>query len=404
VPPIMPLDKAPHVPLLGLKTLWLQVAGTICNLRCSHCFISCSPENDSHNMMTRSQVQHYLAEARELGVEEFYFTGGEPFLNRELPGILSDALQIGPSTVLTNGMLITAAIARAMKELQDASAHPLEFRVSLDGSTAERNDRIRGKGVFAKATQGIRNLRAVGFEPIITACVTDETQDPDEFRHGFEDLARSVGQAEPRLKILPPLFLGAMERTVRPYHAHERVTDACFVNYSWEGLQCSTSRMVTSEGVYVCPILIDEPTARMGRTLRETLRPFPLAFSACYTCRMQGLSCANPPEPPSKGRVLPMHRPHHAIRVDGDVTRADVQAFYAEAARAPKPALCCPGGYDAAETTHIPKEVLERAYGRWGPRRSPPERSWWIWDPAPASTSSWRPRRSEDRGRSSAST
>ena len=367
MPPVMPLDKAPHVPMLGLNTLWFQVAGTICNLRCSHCFISCSPENDSHKMMTRSQVQRYLVEARELGVKEFYFTGGEPLLNRELPGILADALQIGPATVLTNGMLITASIARVMRETQDASPHPLEFRVSLDGSTAEQNDRIRGKGVFAKATQGIRNLRGVGFEPIITACQIDETRPPDEFRRGFEDLARRVGQATPRLKILPPLFLGALAKTGRPYHPHERVSDACFVNYPWESLQCSTCRMVTSEGVYVCPILIDEPTARMGRTIRETLRPFPLAFSACYTCRMQGLSCANPPEPYTKGRGVPMHAPQVTIRADGEITRADVQQFYAEAALDPKPALCCPGGYDASETAHIPKEVLERSYGCGSP-------------------------------------
>jgi SAM-dependent methyltransferase len=355
MPPIMPPDKAPHVPMLGLKTLWFQVAGTICNLRCSHCFISCSPENDSHTMMTRSQVQRYLAEARELGVEEFYFTGGEPLLNRELPGILVDALHIGPATVLTNGMLITASIARVMREIQDASPHPLEFRVSLDGSTAEQNDAIRGKGVFGKATQGIRNLRAVGFEPIITACQIDEHQDPNAFRRGFEDLARRMGQMTPRLKILPPLFLGALEKSVRPYRATERVTDACFVNYSWESLQCSTCRMVTSEGVYVCPILLDEPTARMGQTIRETLRPFPLAYSACYTCRVQGLSCANPSEP------------HAPVRAAREVTRADVQQFYAEAALEPKPALCCPGGYEGAETAHIPEEVLQRAYGCGSP-------------------------------------
>src|SRR3970282_2350143 len=115
-------------------------------LRHSACCHSVSPKNHSNKMMTRSQVQRYLVEARELGVKEFYFTGGEPLLNRELPGILADALQIGPATVLTNGMLITASIARVMRETQDASPHPLEFRGSLDGSPAEHTERIRGTG------------------------------------------------------------------------------------------------------------------------------------------------------------------------------------------------------------------------------------------------------------------
>lgn len=345
--------------MLKLKTVWFQVAGTLCNLRCSHCFISCSPENNSHKMMTRTQVRRTLDEAKELGAEDFYFTGGEPFLNREMIEILSDALEVGPCTVLTNGMLISEETARKLSEIQKAFRHTLTFRVSLDGATAGENDKIRGKGVFAKATQGIRNLRTFGFEPIITACQTDEKINPDEFKKGFEELARSLGQSEPRLKILPPLLLGALEKMARPYGENERVTDTCFTSFLWENLQCSTSRMVTAEGVYVCPILIDEPTALMGQTLKETLRPFPLAYSACYTCRAQGLSCANPKE---IGGITQMKNNGHK-----SVTREDVQEFYARAAEKPQPELCCPGGYDPAETSHIPKEVLERAYGCGSP-------------------------------------
>jgi hypothetical protein len=49
--------------------------------------------------------------------------------------------------------------------------------------------------------------------------------------------------------------------------------------------------MVTSKGVYVCPILIDFPEARMGTALAETLGGFELRHSACFTCHAQGLSC-----------------------------------------------------------------------------------------------------------------
>ena len=43
-----PDPGCPQVPFLGLDTLWFQVAGTVCNLRCTHCFISCAPDNHSH--------------------------------------------------------------------------------------------------------------------------------------------------------------------------------------------------------------------------------------------------------------------------------------------------------------------------------------------------------------------
>lgn len=48
-------------------------------------------------------------------------------------------------------------------------------------------------------------------------------------------------------------------------------------------------------------------------------------------------------------------------------SRALVQAFYAKAADKPQAELCCPVSYDAEDTAHIPREVLERFYGCGGP-------------------------------------
>src|SRR5262249_42163163 len=75
--PLDAKDVFPEVPLVALDTLWFQVAGTLCNLECTHCFISSSPTNRSHAMMGLATVRRYLAEAAELGVKEYYFTGGE---------------------------------------------------------------------------------------------------------------------------------------------------------------------------------------------------------------------------------------------------------------------------------------------------------------------------------------
>ena len=58
-------------------------------------------------------------------------------------------------------------------------------------------------------------------------------------------------------------------------------------------LICTHSRIVTDKGVYVCPILIDSPEARMGKTLSESLGSYPLAHGACYTCYVGGAICSN---------------------------------------------------------------------------------------------------------------
>ena len=52
-------------------------------------------------------------------------------------------------------------------------------------------------------------------------------------------------------------------------------------------------RAVTARGVYVCPLLVDEPDGRMGDTLAAALGPFELRHGACYTCYVTGMTCAN---------------------------------------------------------------------------------------------------------------
>ena len=50
-----------------------------------------------------------------------------------------------------------------------------------------------------------------------------------------------------------------------------------------------------------------------------------------------------------------------------DATRESVKEFYSRAAKEPRASLCCPGGYPAEETSHIPGEVIDRFYGCGSP-------------------------------------
>ena len=105
-PSSSPNAAAPSVELAHLDHLWFQVAGTLCNLTCGHCFISCSPTNDSFGHLSLENVRSVLPEAERLGVREYYFTGGEPFLNREMVPIIEETLRFGPVTVLTNATVL----------------------------------------------------------------------------------------------------------------------------------------------------------------------------------------------------------------------------------------------------------------------------------------------------------
>ncbi len=287
---------APTMPLRSLDVVWFQVSGTICNLRCEHCFISCSPENDKFGFMSLDACRPYLDESKQLCAKEYYFTGGEPFANPNMGDILDLTLRdYGPATVLTNATLFRDATAKRLRDMVEAHGRTLELRVSLDGYSAEMNDPIRGEGTFERAMDGVSKLVACGFEPIITItrtwCGCDE-----EVLSGFVAMLRERGYAQPRLKILPLLKLGAEVGRAGGYCDQARVTHEMMSQRTSGDLVCATARLVTDRGVWVCPILPDSSSARMGKTLADSLAPYPLRHAACYTCFQHGAICSNTEE------------------------------------------------------------------------------------------------------------
>jgi molybdenum cofactor biosynthesis enzyme MoaA len=282
--------------MLGLENVWFQITGTLCNLRCTHCFISCGPDNHGFEFMSLEQVRDGIDQALELGVKEFYFTGGEPFMHPQIGEVLSAALRHRPTTVLTNAMLFRDAVLQQITDARDASGHEMTFRVSLDGHNAEMNDALRGEGVFDRTLDGVEQLVGFGFRPIITIVRTWKGCD-DAVLAEFVRTLEGHGYREPRLKILPALQLGGQARRCGEYPPCARVTHEMMDGYDASQLLCSNSRLITDRGVWVCPILLDSPEARMGDTLAASMTSYPLRHAACFTCYQNGAICSNSETP-----------------------------------------------------------------------------------------------------------
>lgn len=285
--------RAPELPFLQLDVLWLQVAGTRCNIACRHCFISCGPKDTRHAFMSVEQVREVLDEAARQGVREYYMTGGEPFMHPDLHALVEMTLQQGPLTILTNGILIDDAEAAWVAETQATAPYSFDLRVSLDGSTPELNDPIRGKGTFARITAGIQTLAEHGVNPIITVTEVYDGMGNAAGRTAFLQFLHDSGLEKPRLKFLTPFLLGREARRTRGYREDERLEEGDLLPEEYETLQCATSRIVTADGVYPCPLLINDTGARMGATLTEGLRDIRLGHQACYTCHVSGVTCRN---------------------------------------------------------------------------------------------------------------
>ena len=92
---------------------------------------------------------------------------------------------------------------------------------------------------------------------------------------------------------MPTLRIGAEAIRQRGYRDEERVTLEMLEGYDAGLLLCNHSRIVTDRGVFVCPILLESPDARLGSTLVESQQPFALRHRACFTCYQYGALCAN---------------------------------------------------------------------------------------------------------------
>lgn len=284
--------NVPDCPFLGLDSLWVQVTGLSCNLRCTHCFNTSGPSNRRFPFLSREEVGSILDQAEALGVRDVVFTGGEPFLHPDMAEITGDTLCRFPATILTNGTLLNDRVVERLADAGRDSIYSLEIRVSLDASSEEENDRIRGKGSFEKALAGVTRLEKAGILPIVTSVTSQDgyTQaEPDS----FERLLRTRGIRKPRIKFLPLFRIGREEERSGGYGEGERISKEMLALLGPEQFLCSTVRVATSRGVWVCPILVDEPGGRMGDALGESFRSFPLAYGACSTCFRHGAVCAN---------------------------------------------------------------------------------------------------------------
>ena len=140
-------ERRAWVALTSLDTLWFNT-GTLCNLTCQHCYIESSPKNDRLAYLTAAEVGEYLDEIDAAGLPTSLigFTGGEPFMNPELPAMLKDVLARGlRALVLTNAMKPMTKCRPALLKLRNRYSARLTIRVSVDHYGARIHELERGK-------------------------------------------------------------------------------------------------------------------------------------------------------------------------------------------------------------------------------------------------------------------
>lgn len=284
------------VAMTGLTTLWFNT-GTLCNLACASCYIESTPTNDALVYITIEEVCAYLDEiAREdLPTREIAFTGGEPFMNRDMVPIIQLCLDRGFDVlVLTNAMRPMRRFERELLALRGTER--LTLRVSLDHYTQAIHEAERGPNSWDIAIDGLVWLARNGFN--IAVAGRHLGNEPEgAARDGYHRLFAAhdlaIDASDPARLVLFPEMNAAADIA--------EISTGCWdiLNVDPASMMCASSRMVVkrkgepSARVVACTLLPYQADFDMGQTLTEAMRDVHLNHPHCARfCVLGGASCS----------------------------------------------------------------------------------------------------------------
>ncbi|MBI2425298.1 MAG: radical SAM protein [Candidatus Hydrogenedentes bacterium] len=278
----------------ALEELWFHT-GTACNLSCPFCLEGSRPGDHRLEQIHLEDVRPLMEEAMPLGVQQFSFTGGEPFINKDFLKILDFALERQPCLVLTNG---TRPLHKRLHELAPllAKPHAVRFRVSLDHPDPAAHDAARGEGAFALALKSLQELHNMGFG-ISIARQMNKDEDTPAIIAAYQTCFQHIGIPEDTRIVAFPDFLGP---GAHPGGVPE-ITGNCMTTYHTEAsrkaFMCGYSKMIVKIGgrmrVYACTLVDDDPGYDLGATLAEALPlRVMLRHHRCFSCFASGASCS----------------------------------------------------------------------------------------------------------------
>jgi radical SAM protein with 4Fe4S-binding SPASM domain len=152
------LDAEPQAPKIDhgsspLDTVY-WVCTQACNLRCKYCYQDATVAR--RDELSTAEAKGLIEQVTEAGASTFIFTGGEPFIRRDLLDLARFSRSCGLTThVITNGHYISE------KNVAQVAGAFHNVTISVDG-VMEQHDRNRGRGAWARAVNAVDLLLRAG--------------------------------------------------------------------------------------------------------------------------------------------------------------------------------------------------------------------------------------------------
>ncbi|MFH1504491.1 MAG: radical SAM protein [Candidatus Omnitrophota bacterium] len=236
-----------------------------CNFKCRHCYVPQSYKNKKKELKTK-EICIILDQLKDLGCFYLGFTGGEPFMRKDIIKILSYAKKSGFEIIIyTNGSLINAKIAAQLGSLR-----PNKVDITIPGMSKKAFELISGaNGSRDKVFKAIELLRknevSLGFK----TCVLKENE--KEIKK-IQDFAASLGA----LHRLDDMLLPRLDGSREPFEYRGVLTKD-------EG---GTEKGELSISNYQLAVSNEEGSKREGRERGEacSLQPAACSVNSLFKC------------------------------------------------------------------------------------------------------------------------
>jgi len=258
--------------------------------------IESSPKNDRLVYITFEEVKSFIDEAMDnnLGTNEIAFTGGEPFMNKDILKMIDYSLSKNFKVlVLSNAM---KPMLNRKEDLLKLNHQDLTIRVSIDHYQKEKHEEIRGKNAFDVMMEGLQWLNQNNFNyTLATRLLWDEQE--DQLRDNFNQfIDRYNLKLDAKSKEQLVTFTEMDEKVDTP-----EITTDCWniLDKNPDDMMCSWSRMVVKKkgsekpSVISCTLLPYEDEFDLGQSLTSSLKKIYLNHKHCSKfCVLGESSCS----------------------------------------------------------------------------------------------------------------
>lgn len=142
-----------------LTTLQINL-GYLCNQQCQHCHVNAGPTRKE--LMDQETIETVLSFIQVQNIKTLDLTGGAPELNPYFRELVSRARAMGIHVIdRCNLTILSEPGQEGLAEF--LAAHDVEVIASMPCYLKENVEYQRGKGVFGRSIEGLRQLNSLGY-------------------------------------------------------------------------------------------------------------------------------------------------------------------------------------------------------------------------------------------------